>query len=459
MSNEYGDVSFWLDTCGDDLTPRPALAGSTEVDVAVIGAGYTGLWTAYHLLRDEPSLRVLVVEAQIAGFGASGRNGGWCSALYPVALTTLAARHGREAAIAQYRAMLDNLDAVEAVVAAEGLDADWARGGTVDLARTPAQVTRAHETVAEARAFGFGEDRLRWLDAATTHERVRASRVLGATFTPDCAVVHPAKLARGLARVVERRGGRIVEQTAVRDLEPGLVRTDHGDVRARHVLLATEGFTPRLPGRRRDVVPVYSLMIATAPLPADLLDAVGLARRETFTDHRHLIVYGQRTADDRIAFGGRGAPYHFGSRVRPDFDREPTVFASLQRALVDLFPVLDGVEVTHRWGGPLGVTRDWSPSVVHDPVTGLGGAGGYVGDGVSTTHLAGRTLADLVLGRDTPLTRLPWVGHRSPRWEPEPLRFLGARALGRAVELADAAEARGRDGSAVAGLVDRLLRH
>ena len=458
MNNDPGPRSLWADTCGDDPTPRPALAGSTEVDVVVVGAGLTGLWTAYHLLVADPSRRVLVVEAQTAGFGASGRNGGWCSALYPVSLPGLAARHGRDAAIAQYRAMVDNLDAIEATLLREGVECDWARGGTVDVARGPAQLARARASVATAREYGFGADRLELLDTDLALRRVQATRTLGATFTPDCAALHPGKLVRGLARVVERRGGRIVEHTRVLDVAPGLVRTTAGDVRARQVVVATEGFTPGLPGRRRDVVPVYSLMIATAPLPDDVWAAIGLAARETFTDHRHLIVYGQRTADGRLAFGGRGAPYHFGSRVRPAFDREPAVFDALQRALVELFPVLDGVEVTHRWGGPLGVTRDWSASVRYDPATGLAAAGGYVGDGVSTTHLAGRTLADLLDGRDTPLTRLPWVGHTSPRWEPEPLGWVGARLLARGVAAADAAEARGRSAGVVPAVLDRLLR-
>jgi glycine/D-amino acid oxidase-like deaminating enzyme len=458
MSNGPSSLSYWFETCGDDLTPRAPLAGSTDVDVVVVGGGLTGLWTAYHLLRDEPSSSVLVVEAETVGFGASGRNGGWCSALYPASLPTLATRHGRQAAIAQYRAMVDNLDDIEQILVDEEIDCDWSRGGTVDLARGPAQLERARAAVDEARRFGFGPDRLALLRADEAARHVRATGVSGATFTPDCAAVHPAKLVRGLARAVERRGGRIVEGTRVVSVSPGRVRTARGDVTARSVLLATEGFTPELPGRRRDVVPVYSLMIATEPLPADLWSAIGLDRRETFTDFRHLIVYGQRTADDRIAFGGRGAPYHFGSRVRPSFDREPAVFEALQRALVELFPALDGVTVTHRWGGPLGVTRDWSAGVRHDPTTGLGGAGGYVGDGVSTTHLAGRTLASLVRGEDTPLTRLPWVGHTSPRWEPEPWRFLGARALARGVAATDAAEARGRRAGLVPTVLDRVLR-
>jgi glycine/D-amino acid oxidase-like deaminating enzyme len=213
---------------------------------------------------------------------------------------------------------------------------------------------------------------------------------------------------------------------------------------------ATEGYTPGLAGERRAVAPVYSLMVATEPLPPELWEEIGLADRPTFSDGRHVIVYGQRTADDRIAFGGRGAPYHFGSRVRPSQDHEPRVFAMLRETLLGLLPQLrstgggssGGVAFTHSWGGPLGIARDWAASVGLDRATGLAWAGGYVGDGVGTSNLAGRTLADLVTGRDTELVTLPWVNHRSRRWEPEPLRWLGINAGLRAMQVADWEERR-----------------
>jgi glycine/D-amino acid oxidase-like deaminating enzyme len=208
------------------------------------------------------------------------------------------------------------------------------------------------------------------------------------------------------------------------------------------VVRAVEAWTPTLPGERRTLAPVYSLMIATEPLDETFWKEAGLAQRETFSDHRHLIIYGQRTADGRLAFGGRGAPYHFGSAVRPTFDRDPRVHEELRRTLVELFPGARDAAITHRWGGPIGVPRDWHSSVGLDRGTGIAWAGGYVGDGVSTTNLAGRTIADLVTGRRTDLVTLPWVGHRSPRWEPEPLRWLGVNAGLRGIQLADRTEER-----------------
>ncbi|HEU4426028.1 MAG TPA: FAD-binding oxidoreductase [Pilimelia sp.] len=453
----YEDISFWMSSVGDDLTSRPALPGDREVDVAIVGAGYTGLWTAYYLAAADPSLRVAVLEAQIAGYGASGRNGGWCSALFPTSISALARRHGRDAAIAQYHAMRATVEEVGAVAAAEGIDCHWARGGTVTLARTPAQLARARASVDEARSFGF--DDLVLLDPDGARRRCAATGVLGGAYTPHCAAIHPARLVRGLARAVERRGVTIYERTPALALRPGAVVTPAGTVRAECVVRATEGYTPELPGARRTLLPVYSLMLATEPLPASFWESTGLASRETFSDFRHLIIYGQRTADDRLAFGGRGAPYHFGSRVRPAYDREPRVFAALRRTLAELFPPLAGVTITHTWGGPLGMARDWSASVGLDRATGLAWAGGYIGDGVATTNLAGRTLADLIRGVDSELTRLPWVGHRWRRWEPEPLRWLGVNAARWAVTSADAAEARRRRPSRRAALVNRLLGH
>ncbi|WP_344131897.1 FAD-dependent oxidoreductase [Luedemannella flava] len=447
-----------MSSVDDDLTPRPALPGDTDVDVCVVGAGYTGLWTAYYLARADPSLRVAVVEAEIAGFGASGRNGGWCSALFPQSVSALARRHGRGAAVALYRAMQATVDEVGAVAAAEGIDCDFTKGGTIMLARTPVQLERAREDIQESREYGFADGDLELLDADEASRRCGAAGVLGATYTPHCAAIHPAKLVRGLARAVERRGVRVHERTRVRAMRHGAVLTAHGTIRARTIVRATEGYTPALPALRRVVAPVYSLMLVTAPLPATFWGTAGLAGRETFTDHRHLIIYGQRTADDRLAFGGRGAPYHFRSTVRPEFDRDARVHAALRETLADFFPALPAdVEITHHWGGPLGVPRDWHPSVGLDRRAGIAWAGGYVGDGVGTANLAGRTLADLITGEDSELVRLPWVGHRSPRWEPEPLRWLGVNAGLRVMTAADAEEARTGRPSRRAALFSRLL--
>jgi glycine/D-amino acid oxidase-like deaminating enzyme len=451
---DYRDLSLWFDQLPEPIRPRPALARDAETDVAIVGAGYTGLWTAYYLHRADPALRITIVEAEVAGFGASGRNGGWCSALFPVSLPTLAAEVGRERAIAQYAAMHESVPEIAVVTEREGIDADLATGGTIVLARSAPQLERAGAEVEQSGAYGF---ELELLDAPTARERLNATGVLGATFTPHCAAIQPAKLVRGLADVVDGQGTRLHEKTRARSIEPHAVHIDGGTLRAEVVVRATEGYTARLAGQRRCLAPVYSLIIATEPLPESTWDQIGLRRRETFSDFRHLIVYGQRTADNRLVFGGRGAPYHFGSRIKPAYDRVPHVFAALQHTLVQMFPVLRGVPVTHRWGGPLGIARDWHASVGLDRASGMAWSGGYVGDGVSTANLAGRTLAALITEQQSALTELPWVGHRSRQWEPEPLRWLGANAGLRAMTWADNAETRRAKPSRLAAAVTAMM--
>ena len=453
----YRSLSLWHNTVPGTLTPGEPLGSDIEADVAIVGGGFTGLWTAYYLARADPRLRVVVCEREIAGYGASGRNGGWCSALFPASLPKLERMAGRDAAITMHEAMRATVDEVGRAAAVEGIDCHFAKGGTVALARTPVQLERAKAEIAEARAFGFGEDDLRLLTAAQASELAGAANVLGATFTPHCAAIHPARLARGLAEAVRRAGVQVFERTPVTQLAPRQVVTPAGTVRARYVVRATEGYTPELPGLKRAIVPVYSLMIATEPLPESVWAQIGLAGRPTFSDLRHLVIYGQRTADGRLAFGGRGAPYHLGSAIKPSFDRVPAVFDALRRTLGELFPALGDARVTHQWGGPLGIPRDWCASVGLDRATGLAWAGGYVGDGVSTTNLAGRTLADLITGTDSELVRLPWVGHRSPRWEPEPLRWLGMNAGLQAMSFADREEGQTGRPSHAAAFMGRFL--
>lgn len=436
---------------------RPSLSQDQSVDVAIVGAGYTGLWTAYYLLQADPSLTVLVLEAEHVGFGASGRNGGWVSALYPVGPRTLARDHSESAAKDQYAALRDSVDEVGRVAQAEGVDCGFHKGGTLVVARNRAQAVRGRAEAKDSDYWGTGTT---WLEADEATDRLAVQGLSGATFNPSCARIDPFRLAVGLAHAVEKRGARIHEHTHVTKLGARWVLTEDGIVvKARHVIRATEAWTARLPRHRRTVAPVYSLMVATAPLPQSLWDEIGLADAETFSEMRHVIVYGQRSMDDRLVFGGRGAPYHFGSSIKPEFDSVATVFANLRRSLTNLLPATEGVEFTHAWGGPLGISRDWHPSVGYDPSTGMGHAGGYVGDGVALSNLAGRTLADLVTACDTALTRLPWVQHRSRRWEPEPLRWLGVNAGLQLANLADHEERLTGRPALLGGVLSALTSH
>jgi len=439
--------SLWSATLGGE-PPRYGveIKGSSGCDVAIVGAGYTGLWTALTLIDAQPDLRIVVLERSRVGHGASGRNGGWCSALLPISLTRIASRHGRDPAIAWQQAMFATVNMVGQFAASAAFgrfDPQFHSGGTITMAHDVAQEGRLEKSFAEMRSFGFGDDDIRLLSAHESTAYCRADHVIRALVTPHCAALHPLRLVHAIAEAAHRAGVRIAEGVAVHDVAPGHVHTSAGTINADAVVLATEAYTTRLPGRRRDVAPLYSMMIGSEPLTSDQWSSIGLTDRPTFTSATNMVIYGQRSADGRLAFGGRGAPYHFGSRIADGFDTDERVRAHLREAVVRMFPSVAEVAFAYHWGGPLGVPRDWHPHVAFDATTGLASAGGYVGDGVATANLAGRTLADLILRRDTDLTRLPWVGHRSRRWEPEPLRWLGVRLGALAAARADVAESSG----------------
>jgi glycine/D-amino acid oxidase-like deaminating enzyme len=437
-----GHVSWWWRDLGGTPAPRPPLPGSLDADVAIVGAGYTGLWAAYYLKRAQPDLRVVVLEQRFAGFGASGRNGGWLTNSVTGGRERYAVSHGIAAANAQQRALNETVDEVIAVAAREGIDADIVKGGELEIARTPAQLARLKAAAASEREWAHTD--IEELDAAATAARIAIDGVQGGLWHPHCARIHPAKLVAGLAAAVERLGVPIYENTRVTEISPGRAVTEHGTVRAAHVLRATEGFTPDVPGQHRTWLPMNSSMIVTAPVAASAWESLGWSGRETLGDFAHVYMYAQRTADDRIAFGGRGVPYRYGSRVDSDGATQERTIDSLTALLRDFFPALSAVPIDHAWAGVLGVPRDWAATVGMDAATGLGWAGGYVGTGVTATNLAGRTLADIVLGRETELVRLPWVGHTAKKWEPEPLRWLAVNAIYTAYRAADRFEASGR---------------
>lgn len=463
-TSAYAGYSYWLETCGEDLAPRLPLDGSIDVDVAILGAGYTGLWTAYYLLRHDPSLRVAIIERRIAGFGASGRNGGWCSSKLNVSLDAVAEMYGRDRAQALQRALYDTVDEIGRVCSAEHIDAGFARVGALFVARFPYQAGMMREYAGMFERFGFG-DRQGLLSAEETGRRVRVKGALGAWHCPQYAHLQPARLARGLARVVERLGGRIYEETEVTGIRsggagtrPGL-RTGRGDVRARAIVLAGEAYLTRLRPLHRSVLPAYSLIVLTEPLGEAQWAEIGWQGRECLASFRVSIDYLSRTGDGRVLFGGRGAPYRYGSAIADAYDRDARTHEMLRRFARDWFPCLEDARFTHAWGGPLGMPRDWMPNVLYERETGIASARGYTGHGVSASNLAGRTLADLLGDRRSPLTELPIAGHLSPLWEPEPFRWLGVRYVQRAMARLD--EIGEKTGRAPTGttLAERLSRH
>ncbi|MFG3254926.1 NAD(P)/FAD-dependent oxidoreductase [Streptomyces sp. NPDC048172] len=436
-----GQVSFWFRQTGFPAR-RPPLDGPDSADVCIVGAGYTGLWTAYHLKKTRPDLDVVVLEREFAGFGASGRNGGWLAAKVPGSPTRFAKEHGRQAVLRFQELMTAEVDRVLEVLDSEEIDAHQIKSGYLRVAHAPAQLDRLRTSVETDRAWGHHDEEL--LTAAGLAERIEVAGGLGAAYNPHCARIHPARLVTGLARAVERMGVRIHESTPVTRIEPRAAETPFGRVTARFVLRCTEGFTAQLPGESRTWLPMNSSMIVTEPLPAEAWERIGWSGQELFSDQTHAYLYGQRTADGRIALGGRGVPYRFGSRIRPWGGTSEGTVTALGGILARLFPAAADVPIAHAWSGVLAVPRDWCPSVCLDRRTGVGWAGGYVGQGVTASHLAARTLTDLVLGEDSELCRLPWTGRTSRGWEPEPLRWLGVHGMYAAYRAADRRETEGR---------------
>jgi glycine/D-amino acid oxidase-like deaminating enzyme len=434
--------SLWLDGVPGPLAQRPALDGRLDCDVAIVGAGFTGLWTAYYLKRHRPDLRVVILEREIAGFGASGRNGGWVSSGIAGSLTAYGCSPDSAIARAAERETFATVDEIGAVVDRERIDCGYRKDGMLAIATTVPQQRRLAQLLQGARERGLGPDDLRPLSADELGRLIRLPDVASASFSPHGARINPARLARGLADACERLGATVHEGTEATAIAPHRVDCTSGTVHAQHVVCATEAFTLGFPGEHRRYLPLYSLMIATEPLPPETWEALGWREAVLIRDSRHLFFYAQRTSDGRIAIGGRGAPYPWGSPITTASERNARVRQRLLRALHRHFPAAAEAQITHHWGGALAVPRDWSMSIGHDPRTGLARAGGYSGHGVVASNISGRTLADLILERDTPLRSLPWVAHTSRRWEPEPLRFLASRAVVRTLESADRFEDR-----------------
>jgi glycine/D-amino acid oxidase-like deaminating enzyme len=447
-----GEVSYWWQALGGFPPRRASLPGPLEADACIVGGGYTGLWTAYYLAGLRPQARIVVLEAAFAGYGASGRNGGWVTSELPGSRAVYARGPRGKAGVRALEAELRSaVEEVGRVCEAESIDCDFVRGGRLSVATSPTQLARLRAGLAALREWGDGDDICTFLSRDETRERINVAGALGGLYAPASARVQPAALAAGLAAAAERRGVVIYEATPVTETLPvgasgsagvgAVARTVFGDVRARSVLRCTEGFTAGLAGSRRALLPMNSSMVVTQPLPAGVWKEIGWDGFETLSDEAHAYVYAQRTADGRIAIGGRGVPYRFGSAVDHLGVTQRSTVAALGAALRRMFPAVGDVPLEHAWCGVLGVPRDWCASVSYDPPSGLGWAGGYTGHGVAAANLAGRTLAGLVAGEPSPLTSLPWVGHRSRAWEPEPARWAGVHGLYALYRLADRLEA------------------
>jgi len=461
-SKRYEDYSFWLEDAGEPLTPRPAMQRSEEVDVAILGAGYTGLWTAYYLLRNHPGLKVSIVEREIAGFGASGRNGGWCSPRFPVSAGLMAKRWGADAARSVLLSLQSAVDEIRDFSDRESIDTCFRASGTLTVARGAHQLPSLQSSFAAYERLGLA-DHYRFLSPEQVAERIRVTDVHGGLYTPDGASLHPGRLARGLARAVEAHGGVIYEQTAVTSFQGGSkarLITGSGELRARNaIVLAGEAYLTRLPQLHRALLPVYSLICLTEPLTPAQWSQIGWQNGENLASTRNTVVYLTRTPDGRILFGSRGAPYKFASQITDGQDRHAETLKLIQRSLLEWFPSLEGIRFTHGWGGPVGMPMDWTPAVRYSPDTRIAFAGGYTGQGVSTSNLAGQMLAGMINGHKTGFEALPFAQRRSPDWIPEPLRWLVVRYMQGAFLRIDEAEEVGNRPPIDAPIAQFLGRH
>ncbi len=436
------EVSFWFDTLGENIDSRASLASDLDVDVAIVGAGFTGLWTAYYLITQQPELKIAVLEAETVGFGASGRNGGWLMGAMAGDAKYLKSLEPAKKDIAHHL-ITSIIDEVHSVLKTENIDCDFSKGGSVfAAARYTEQLDSQRALLKYLYESGFSQEDYYWLDGTELKQHINIRNGMAGIYTPHCAAINPAKLVRGLAQCLEQKGVAIYENTRVSEIANGSVSVntqtagskEQWQVHANVIVPATEGFSENLFGLNRYLLPVQSLIVATEPLSQSQWDEIGLHQRQTFSDASRMVTYGQRSADNRMIFGARGG-YCYGGKVKGNFSLSDSVFRSREETLRDLFPSLESVAITHGWGGTFGVARGFTPFALYDPKTGIASAGGYSGDGVGPSNLFGRTVADLILQKTSQLTEMPWVftpathARALKRWEPEPSRWLTFKLL------------------------------
>ncbi|RXZ49684.1 NAD(P)/FAD-dependent oxidoreductase [Agromyces binzhouensis] len=433
---------FWLDDLPADATrARPRLAGTIVADLAVVGGGYTGLWTAVLAKRANPDLHVVLLEARRIGWAASGRNGGFCEA----SLT-----HGRENGVNRWpdeideldRLGLANLDAIEASEAEFGMDFEFERNGALDVAIEPHQVEWLHEAAADAASRG--DDTVKLLDEHQVREEVDSPTYLGAIWnTRTSAILHPAKLAAELARVAEEAGVEIFEGSPVTRLDTagstGAVQlvTEHGRVDATRAVLATNVFPSLLKRNRLMTVPVYDYVLMTEPLSDEQRASIGWANRQGIGDMANQFHYSRPTRDGRILYGGYDAIYHFGGRVRDAYEDRPESFEKLASHFFTTYPQLEGLRFTHKWAGAIDTSTQFTAFTGLARDGRVAYASGFTGLGVASTRFMAETMLDLLAGRDTERTRLKMVQTRPLPFPPEPAASLGINATRWSLDRAD----------------------
>lgn len=437
-----GNVSFWLDSTRDARRQRPRVDGDLSTDVVIVGGGFTGLWSAYWIKKTDPAKNVVVLEGEHIGFGASGRNGGWITGK-TVGLRRKLVQNGfsAEAVLEMERVCHRAVFEIDDLMRSEDKDIESARGGWMQIARSESELERLKEHIEADRQWGLVEEEIRLLTAEETRDRVNVPGVHGSIFSPYSVRCNPALLVYAIAELCEDLGVTIYENSRVVGVDDGVCATTRGSVGGDLVVLATEAYTTALPGRKRQLLPMISSMVVTDPIPDEAWDKIGWQQNECMSGAQHMYFYSQRTADGRIALGGRGVPYLFNSGFDHNGELDTSTVQMLTQTLQGLFPSVP-MTFAHAWRGVLGVPRDWSPFVDHVKRQRLIQVGGYAGQGVTAAYVAGRIVGDLANGVESEHTDVPWVRSLPRNWEVEPLRWIGSNAVRVMYEMADGVEHR-----------------
>lgn len=436
FSSSYTDKGLWHATYGE-YAPDPPLSGTATADVAIVGGGFTGIATAYWLLKEDPSLKVTVLEQEVVGYGASGRNGSFAMTVVGLGLDLLAKIKGRDRAIAAQRYLERAVDLVGELVEQENLDCDYMRTGFLRMATTPAYEKKIRHEIEFARSLGI--EGIQWLDRDEARARVNSDHYRGAWWEPRMALVNPLKLVREMKRVATGLGATVHEHTPVEAIDRTgggfTLRTPGGTVNTEKLVLATNAYSHLFPMVGRKQVPAWTWVVATEPLTEEQLEPVRWDGFEGVEDARNLIHYYRRTTDNRILMGG--GPVGFGYGKDMNRDSNPAAWRHLEEHIGDLFPSVAGARIEHRWGGPFSVTMDLTPALGYLGDRNAVYSLGCIGHGVAMTHLNGQAIRDLVLERHTELTDHFFVNRRTIPWPPEPLRFGASMAIRSYLQLED----------------------
>jgi len=424
---------------------RKSISNNDSFDVVIIGAGFSGLWSAFHLKQFQPHLNIAVFEKEYVGFGASGRNGGWASAEYPTSGNRLIKENGLESYKNLRTAITKSIDEIGEIAKSNNWQIDYAKGGALVFARGNAQLSRISKEIDEEHQL---------LNKSQTTELLNIPSALGSVFTPHCAALNPFKLVRALADHLEKLGVMIYEQSSVSEIRDKQVEVNGFNVNCTFSIRATEAFTPRKwMGNRQ--IPIYSLMVATEPLSNEVIKEIRNTQRATFQEACHLITYAQITSDNRLALGGRGVRYKLFSRLSERSEIDNRMHSALERRARSWFPQITNAKFEYRWGGAVALTRKWQAYLNFDQTTGRAEIGGYVGDGVTLSYLVAKTLAEKMSNIKT--ANLPFIDQGIGRWEPEPIRYLAVNAGFKATVLADYEEKITKRPSLLAAIIDPLI--